>query len=96
MHQGLPILLQITKIAADGGTVLRLAGRLSDDDVVELESVCSDASWPILLDLSELRNADDSGLAAIWGLVTQGAELAHVSAFTVLLLEDEETQASGG
>ena len=87
MQQSLPVALRITKIAAEDGTVLRLAGHLSGDGVAELERVCRDVSWPLRLDLSDLRNADDSGLAAIRELVAQGAELADVPPFTALLLK---------
>ena len=87
MHQGLPVLLRITKIAAADGTVLQLAGHLSADGVAELERVCRDVRWPLRLDLYDLRNVDDSGLAAIWELVAQGAKLIAVPPFTALLLE---------
>ncbi len=89
-------MLRITKIAAEDGTVLRLAGRLSADTVAELERLCREVGRPLCLDLSDLRNADDSGLAAIRELVARGAELANVPPFTALLLEGEEPEGSGG
>ena len=89
-------MLRITKIAAEDGTVLQLAGDLSADGVAELGRVCRDVSWPLHLDLSDLRKADDSGIAAIRELVARGAELADVPPFTALLLEGEEPQGSGG
>ncbi len=81
-------MLRITKIDAEDGTVLQIAGHLSADGVAALERVCCEVRWPLRLDLSDLRNVDDTGLAAIRELVAQGAELADVPPFTALLLKN--------
>jgi ABC-type transporter Mla MlaB component len=88
-------MFRITKIAAENETGLRLVGHLSADDVAVLERACRNVSWPLLLDLSDLRNADDSGLAAIREIVERGAELINVTPFTALLLEGEEPRGYG-
>ena len=82
-----PVLLRITASAGETGTVLRLDGRLSADGVRELERVCRDLERPLTLDLSELRSADGSGLAAVRELVARGAELVAVPRYVALLLE---------
>jgi hypothetical protein len=86
MHQGLPVLFRITTSAGETGTLLRLDGRLSADGTRELERVCRDLERPLTLDLSELRSADGSGLAAIRELVARGAELVDVPKYIALLL----------
>ena len=91
------MLLRITtKISAEDGTDLRLAGRLSADGVAELERICREVRWPLYVDLSDLRNVDESGLAAIRELVAQGAELVDVPTFTALLPEGDEPRRSAG
>ena len=69
------------------GTVLRIAGQLSNDSVQELERVCHDAEGPLILDLSELGKVDGSGLAALRELAARGAELVAVPHYIALLLE---------
>ena len=82
-----PIVLRITTSTGETGTVVRIAGQLSNDGVRELERVCREVEWPLILDLSEFRNVDDSGLAAIRDLVARGAELVAVPPYIALLLE---------
>lgn len=83
-------MLRITKVAAEDRTVLQIAGRLSAGSVTELERICREVDWPLSLDLSELRHADEGGLAAIRELVARGAELERVPPFIALLLERRE------
>ncbi len=82
-----PMVLRITTSTGETGTVLRIAGQLSNHGVQELGRVCHEAEWPLLLDLSELRRVDGTGLAALRNLVARGAELVDVPPYIALLLE---------
>jgi ABC-type transporter Mla MlaB component len=84
-----PTVLRITTSSGETGTVLRIAGQLSNDGVQELERVCHHTEGLLILDLSELTKVDDSGLAALRELVARGAELAAVPPYIALLLERE-------
>ena len=82
-----PLVFQIETSPGEAGTVLRLVGRLATDGVQELERACRDVESPLILNLSELRHVDDSGLAALRELVSRGAELVAIPPYIALLLE---------
>ena len=82
-----PTVLRITTSMGETGTILRIAGQLSNNDVQELERVCHDVEGPLILDLTELSKVDDSGLAALREFVARGAELVAVPPYIALLLE---------
>ena len=73
-----------------GRAVVRIHGRLRGSAVHELERVCQEASLPLVLDLTNLMNADDCGIATLRRLGIDGAKLTGVSPYLTLLLGLED------
>lgn len=76
-------------------TIVRVAGRLAGPGVEELERVCAGSLRPLRIDLAELLQADELGIALLRSLRDSGAELTGVSPFVGLLLENGSTRAAG-
>jgi hypothetical protein len=71
-----------------GRTTVRLAGRLRGPQVHELTQVCGERPHShLVLDLSDLLNADAVGIAAIRKLRLEGATLVGVSQYLGLKLD---------
>jgi len=69
-------------------TVVRIIGRLSNTAVKKLIEACDQVKGAIVMDLSDLRSADTSGISAIQRLSEKGAEIRGASPFIHLLLKD--------
>lgn len=66
--------------------MLKIDGRLQSEDLPELERVCADDLQGLELDLSGLRGVDESAVALLRRLRTQGVRLTGVSAYVALRL----------
>ncbi len=77
----------ITTTRNGPGNQVRVAGRLSRENVSELLRECSQAGRPLALDLTELLFLDDAGVAALRQLEADGVELEHASPYVRLLLK---------
>jgi ABC-type transporter Mla MlaB component len=66
--------------------LVRLAGRLSVEQVPELLEACAEAR-PIELDLAELVSADAAGIEALQRLRRQGATLVSAPGYLQLKLD---------
>lgn len=76
-------------IALEGSvTVVCIIGRLSNTSVTKLREACDQIKGTIVLDLSDLRSADTSGIDLIRTLGEEGAETRGASPFIRLLLDD--------
>ena len=74
--------------------VVCLAGRLSDDDVInQLRNTCDPIKGSFVLDLSKLIFADNAGVEVIRTLREKGVHIRGASTFIQLLINDEK--ASG-
>ena len=78
--------LYIGGSSESGVRVVRLEGSLEADVVSELEHVICQGSWPVRLELSELRSVDAAGLAALRRLRAAGAPIVGASPYIRLLL----------
>jgi hypothetical protein len=78
--------LRIDREDREGVTVLRVEGRLSGEEVDELERETRRTPGRVELDLSALMIADERGLALLRSLRDSGASLAGASHFLQLLL----------
>ena len=67
---------------------VRIEGCLEDEAVAEFDRVCREASGDLVLDLSALLSADESGLAALRALMAGGARVTGASPYIQLLLKD--------
>jgi hypothetical protein len=74
----------------EGRAVVRIHGRLAGAAVRELDRVCREVSRPLVLDVTYLMSADDGGVATLRRLHLDGAQLAGLSPYLVLLLGQEE------
>lgn len=65
---------------------MRIEGWLESEAVAELERVIEGGSGALRLDLSELRSADNAGLAALRAHRAAGASIVGASPYIKLLL----------
>ena len=77
------------RISTDTGqtaTTVRIAGRLTGADLADLRALCESANFPLRLDLSGLRSADNDGIQALQALAEAGAQLHGASPYIRQLL----------
>ena len=69
------------------GSLVRLSGRLADEFVAEAERVCFSAVAPLLIDTTELQDADADGLALLAKLIKGGARVEGLSGYLTMRLD---------
>jgi hypothetical protein len=69
------------------GTTVRVDGWLEGDEADELLRVVGAAELPVVLDLLDLRSADEPGIRALCQLEQQGVRLTGTSDYLELLME---------
>jgi len=72
------VTVRITVIEEQHSRLIQLAGRLTSEELCELEEAIGDERGSACLELSELRSADEDGLAALRRLRVEGVELRGV------------------
>lgn len=65
----------------DDSSVVRLSGRLTGEFVAEAERVCFSAAPPLLIDATELQDADADGFALLAKLIKEGARVEALSGY---------------
>ena len=83
----IPMMIYITCTEGPHGTTLRVDGWLEGDEIDELLQVARAAPPPVVLNLTDLRSADERGVSALRELAEQGVELTDVSDYMKLLME---------
>lgn len=68
------------------GTRVKVDGWLSGAGIPALLEACDRAARPLVIDLSDLRDADPDGVAALAHLRASGADLVGASPYIALLL----------
>ena len=68
----------------DDGSVVRLSGQLADEFVAETRRVCRSATGPLLIDATELKDADADGFALLADLVKEGARVEGLSGYLTM------------
>jgi hypothetical protein len=77
-------------IESDGPEpVLYVSGRLTGPAITQLSDVCEPMTGRFVLDLSELKFADDAGVEEIRTLRKKGAEIRGASYFIKILINGE-------
>jgi anti-anti-sigma regulatory factor len=71
--------------------VLELSGRLAGSTVTQLTSACNPIEGMFMLDLSNLKFADDNGVDVIQMLRKKGAQVRGESSFINLLINGESS-----
>jgi hypothetical protein len=69
-------------------TTIGVVGRLGDDAATILGEACGRARRPLVLDLSDLRSANNAGVQLLRRLAGDGVHLLGASQYVRLLLED--------
>lgn len=65
-------------------------GRLDGEAVAELERVVAELSGPVVLDLTNLRSADEAGLGGLRALLARAVAVTGASPYFRLLLAQED------
>ena len=86
--------LRVTVATTDDATTVQVDGRLSARDVGELGRVVRGVEGRVILDLSNLQSADDTGVATLRTLAGQGAQLVGASPYIALLLHGEDMRSA--
>ena len=81
---------RITRLDHQPGTLLRVAGRLEQQGLAELERSCRESVLPLTIDLSELTHADKKAVVTLSQLATEGAHLVGASPYLAMLLDSAE------
>ena len=68
--------------------VLRISGRLVRSAIRQLTEICEPIEGDMVLDLSDLKFADDASVGVIRTLAGEGAEIRGASSFIKLLIND--------
>lgn len=66
------------------GSVVRLSGQLVDEFVTEARRLCCSAAGPLLIDATELKDADADGFALLADLVKEGARVEGLSGYLTM------------
>ena len=82
--------LRITVAQYAAHRCVRLEGRLTGEEVSELDAVVGDAPGAVCLELEDLQSADHDGLVALRRLRREGVDLRVVPPHLAWRLEDEE------
>jgi anti-anti-sigma regulatory factor len=83
--------LRLDVVGEPGRSVVHVQGRLAGAAVGELDRVCRTTSRPLVLDLTHLMSADDSGVASLKRLGADGAQFVGLSPYLALLLDRAES-----
>jgi len=78
--------LRITSNLPGPTTRLKLDGRLTTEEVLEVRRACEGVEGRLVLDLTDLQFADRQGVSVLRELRAQGAQLIGVSHYLGLLL----------
>jgi ABC-type transporter Mla MlaB component len=83
------VTVRITLIADRPTRTIRVEGRLSSDEVAELEGLIGNDPAATCLELADLRSTDATGLAALRRFHAQGVALSDVLPHIALRMEAE-------
>ena len=78
--------LRITSHEPEPTARLKLDGRLTGEEVLEVRRACAEAEGQVVLDLTDLQFADRQGVSVLRELRAHGAQLIGVSHYLGLLL----------
>ena len=90
MAQACAVTVLITVIERAGARCIRLAGRLTGEEVEELEQAIGDNPSAVHLELDDLRSADADGLSALRRLRAEGVALRGVPPHLAWRIEADE------
>jgi hypothetical protein len=77
---------RITRLGSPLSNVVKVDGWLRAEGLAELENACGDPSAGLILDIRELRQADEASLGLLRRLAAGGARIINCSPYFALLL----------
>ena len=80
-------MLRISAHDHDSQTIVSIAGSLEEKHLAELEARCTAGRGTLVLELSELRSADEEAIRWLCGHVERGVRVAGASPYLSLRLE---------
>ena len=80
-------MIRITSAEHGSETIVSIAGRLDVEHLAQVEAHCRMAEKEVVLDLSELQNADDEAFGWLRGHVERGVRVTGASPYVRLKLE---------
>ena len=81
--------LRLSMTTHGASTRIHVDGRLMVSGLGERERLVCGLEGPIVIDLSNLRSADDAGVAELRSLAGRGAQLIGASPYVSLLLDQD-------
>lgn len=78
--------LRITSSSPGHTGRLKLDGRLTGEEVLEVRRACAEVQGQVVLDLTDLQFADRQGVSVLRELRAQGTQLIGVTHYLKLLL----------
>ncbi len=87
VHVSASVSCLIRKTKGASTTLIQIHGRLTVEEVADLEGACLSAEGTLFLDVMNLQFADKDGLNAIKRLSSEGAEVVGASPYIRLLLD---------
>ena len=87
---GLPLTIRVTTSTDGETTTICIEGRLTAADLPDLRAECQSADFPLRLDLSGLKSADEDGIQALRLLSEEGAELHAATPYVRQLLRQAD------
>ena len=83
------IVIRITTTLNESGRTVKVDGRLLSGDTEELVRACQGSVDTLVIDLSDLRFADDEGMRVLKDLRAHGATLRDARLYLSTLLENQ-------
>ena len=80
-------MVRITRIREGDKLIVRVSGKLEARHIQLLKAECEGVERNLVLDLSELQNADSEGLWTIHALIKEGAKTIGMQPFIALRLQ---------
>ncbi len=80
-------MLRITLSEKEDGSMVQLAGRLGGEWVDQAKQSCATAEAPLLIDASELQEADTAGLTLLAELLDRGERVEGLSSYLAMRVD---------
>lgn len=87
---------RITQVEGPDGTLLQVDGWLDADGLAALERACAGAAGALTLDLTGLKQADESALGFLRGLQAAGVKLAGLSPYLAMRMAPRRDLGASG
>ena len=85
-------MIRVTSNQQSSNTVVRIAGRLEEHHLAELQQHCAVNEEKLVIDLSEIRSADSESIRWMHTVAERGAVITGPSPYIALLLKRAEQQ----